>query len=93
MERALELQERRVERGVVGVDEPEVDLALVAEAGAVERDFVLFDERRRNAAPGELEGHARALQAGPEHEHRGLDIRHESVSGFYTPPESAGDGT
>jgi hypothetical protein len=91
-ERALELEEGRLARGVVRVDEAEVDLALVAQARPVERDLVLLHERDRYAAARELEGHARALQAGSQHENPCLEFGHEGVSaGFYTPAAVARD--
>ena len=45
LQRALELEERGLQGAVVGVDEAEMDLALVPKAGSVEGSWILIDQR------------------------------------------------
>ena len=83
-QRAVELEKGGVERAVVRVNEAEVNLPLVAQAGPVERHTVALEQSHVNAAGRELQSHAGSLQAGSQNENSGLEIDHEGVSpGFY----------
>jgi len=71
-QRSTELEERRLARRVVGVDEPEVDLAFVAQARAIHGERVALDQRDGYPSTRELEGDSRSLEPCTEdHDFRG----------------------
>ncbi len=76
VQRTLQLDERRLKRRVVRVDEAEVDLAFVPKAGPVQCDRILLDQCHSDPASRQLERNPCTLEAGAENDDAAVGSAH-----------------